>query len=340
MKLNEGVRQSGLVQSLFSQFSAAVLVASLWALLCIAPAMAQQGITPPTRDDLAPLGQTAAQPRSRITVEGDVEPAPCVLDGAEFANINVKLGTAIFNNLGPVSAAELVPSYAAYLGTEQPVSIVCRIRDAAAAILRNRGYIAAVQVPVQRIENGSVTFEVLYAKVTSIRVIGKAGQNARLLENYLGKLADGQLFNRFFAERYLLLARDIPGYDVRLSLIPATTGAGDMIAEVRLTRTPLVVDFSIQNLAAASTGRIGGQIRATFNGLTGQGDRTTLAFYSTSDFREQRPAARRAFHLCVDPARPWPEHPRCERAYAVRKRRNWLSGGAKIGRYSAGGRWL
>jgi hemolysin activation/secretion protein len=253
------------------------------------PAFAQQPVVAnPTREELEPVAPPKDLPKPKFSVEGDVERAPCALDDPAYAKIKVNVTSAVFNNLGPVPASELTETYQQYLGSEQPISVVCIIRDAAATKLRALGYIAAVQVPTQRIESGAVKFEVLYAKVTSIRVVGKAGRNEKLIESYLSRLADGQLFNRFKAERYLLLARDIPGYDVRLSLKPARTGAGEMIGEVTLKYTPVTLDFNAQNLAAASTGRIGGQVRATFNGLTGMGDRTSLSFYSTGEFREQQ----------------------------------------------------
>ncbi|MEY2926798.1 MAG: hypothetical protein RL367_1275 [Pseudomonadota bacterium] len=257
--------------------------------LTAGPALAQSGsVTLPTRQDLDPVQHPKEAGRAKLSVDGDVERSPCALDDPAYAAIKVKLGSAVFNHLGTVSAADLADTYADYLGSEQPINVVCRIRDAAATKLRAMGYIAAVQVPTQRIENGAVTFEVLYAKVTAVRVVGKPGRNERLIESYLSRLADGQSFNRFKAERYLLLARDIPGYDVRLSLKPAGTGAGEMIAEIKLKRTPLIVDFSSQNYAAASTGRIGGQLRASFNGLTGLGDRTTVSLYATGDLHEQK----------------------------------------------------
>ena len=55
-----------------------------------------------------------------------------------------------------------------------PISTVCEIRDRAATILRDAGYIAAVQVPEQRIEDGIVHFQVLMAHLTQVRVRGEA----------------------------------------------------------------------------------------------------------------------------------------------------------------------
>jgi len=261
------------------------------------PAFGQQAPLPPqVPPQVAPLSPTreevqppAAAPvaRPRVTIEGDIEHSPCLLADAAYAQYKVTITDAQFNNLKGIAPEELRPAYAAYLGQERPVSVICDIRDAAATILRRKGYLAAIQVPTQRIENGVVRFEVLFARITAVRVRGDGARAEGLLQAYLGRLSDAEVFNRYDAERYLLLARDLPGYDVRLLLSPAGTGPGDLIGEVTVTRTPLEVDLNIQNLASRDTGRFGGQLRAQFYGLTGMGDRTTIAFYNTFDWKEQ-----------------------------------------------------
>jgi hemolysin activation/secretion protein len=246
----------------------------------------------PPREELQagapPAAPAPPRPRTRLQVEGRIEHSPCALDDPKYAQIRIRLTAATFDGLGPVPESALRDTWQPYVGTDQPISVVCRIRDAGATALRSLGYIAAIEVPVQRIVDGQVHFAVLYAKVTSVRVIGRPGRDAGLLEAYLGKLVDGQVFNRFRAERSVLLAQDIPGYDLHLVLKPAGTGAGEMIAEVRVENTPVMADITVSDLASPSTGRWGGQLRAVFNGLTGMGDQTTLSAYSTSDFREQQ----------------------------------------------------
>jgi hemolysin activation/secretion protein len=96
------------------------------------------------------------------------------------------------------------------------------------------------------------------------------------------------VLNEREAERYLLLVRDIPGYDVRLTLRPAGTAAGEVIGEVAVVHTPIEADFNLQNYGSTSVGRFGGLIRAQFNGLTGLGDRTSIGLFSTADFDEQQ----------------------------------------------------
>jgi hemolysin activation/secretion protein len=165
---------------------------------------------------------------------------------------------------------------------------VCEIRDRAAAILHDAGYIAAVQVPQQRIEGGVVRFQVLMAHLTQVRVRGEASGAEAVLAAYLGRLTRRPLFNRFEAERYLLLASDLPGYTVRLTLRPAGTAPGDVIGDVTVQRLPAYADVVVQNGGSQALGPWGVLARGELFGLTGLADRTVLSVYSTPDLKEQQ----------------------------------------------------
>jgi hemolysin activation/secretion protein len=184
--------------------------------------------------------------------------------------------------------ADLSPSYASYIGHDVPISTVCEIRDRAATILRDAGYIAAVQVPEQRIEGGIVRFQVLVARLTQVRVRGEATGAETILAAYLNQLTKRPLFNRYEAERYLLLASDLPGYTVRLTLRPAGTAPGDVIGDVTVQRLPAYADFIVQNGGSPSLGPWGGLLRGQLFGLTGLGDRTSVSIFSTADLKEQQ----------------------------------------------------
>lgn len=242
----------------------------------------------PTREELQPVEEREAPRGPRLSVEGDIERSPCPLADPQYADIRLDISGVRFNNLQGVDAALLQPAYAPYLGEDRPVASICDIRDAAATALRRAGYLAAVQVPTQKIEDGIVEMEVLLARVTAVRVRGDAGPTEKLIESYLERLTEDPLFNRYNAERYLLLARDIPGLDVRMTLTPAGTAPGELVGEISVRSTPYRVDFSLQNRAASSTGPFGGQLVAEFYGLTGMGDRTSFSAYSTLDFEEQQ----------------------------------------------------
>lgn len=241
----------------------------------------------PTRDDIRGVTRPSVPADSRLTVEGGIERSPCPLADPQYADIKVNITKVLFGGLKETGADDLADTWQPYAGTAQPISVLCEIRDAAGTILRNRGYLAAVQVPTQKIENGEVRMEVIYARITAVRARGETQGAERKLEQYLGALTEDEVFNTNRAERYLLLARDLPGYNVQLTLRPAGTGPGDLIGEVSVLREAYAVDLTVQNLSSEATGRFGGQLRAQAYGLTGLGDVTTVSYYATSDFSEQ-----------------------------------------------------
>ena len=117
----------------------------------------------PTREQIQPPpAETVNQP-ARLTVEGEIEHAPCALDRPDYQNIRFTLRDVVFDNLRDLPAARLRAAYADYVGRENGVAVICEIRDRAAAILREAGYVAAVEVPEQRIADGTVHFQVLMA---------------------------------------------------------------------------------------------------------------------------------------------------------------------------------
>ena len=74
------------------------------------------------------------------------------------------------------------------------------------------------------------------ARLVGLRVRGDAGRKERSIARYLGRLTEREVFNRYDAERYLLLAGDLPGYKVRLALRSAGTARGEVIGEVMVVR--------------------------------------------------------------------------------------------------------
>lgn len=252
-------------------------------------AVAQAGPAP-TREEIQPdrLTPSTDQPEGRLAVEGGIERAPCPLAQPRFANIRFQLSDVVFANLTGIPADRLRPAFADYVGQDVPIAVVCEIRDRAASILRSEGYLAAVQVPPQQIgDDGIVRFDVLMATMSRIQVRGDAGNSENLIARYLRPLSEMVVFNQREAERSLLLARNLPGFETRLTLRPAEGTPGEVIGDVRVERTPFVIEGNVQNYASRSTGRFGGQIRAQINDVTGLGDSTTLAVFSSADFNEQ-----------------------------------------------------
>ena len=116
-------------------------------------------LRPPTREQVTRPTEPTPRTRPRLEVEGGIERAPCALEGPDYKDIHLKVAGADFEGLQGLSSTDLVPAYAPFVGRDMPISVVCEIRDRAATIIRKAGYIAAVQVPEQKINGGMVRFD-------------------------------------------------------------------------------------------------------------------------------------------------------------------------------------
>lgn len=263
--------------------------AGLAALSISFAAQAQIAPSVPTREEIQRPNLPPATPPGEqvVTADDNIERAPCPLANPEFANVRVTVRDVQFSQVEGIDTAMLGASWRDKVGQDLPIAVVCDIRDRAATILRAKGYLAAVRVPPQTIgADGIVRLDILSARMTRIEVRGDAGANEGLLQRYLSRLDDQPVFNIVDAERYLLLARDIPGMDARLTLRPGMA-PGEVIGEVTVNRTPILLDANIQNFGSKDVGRWGGVARVRFAGLTGMGDLSTASFYTTPDFDEQ-----------------------------------------------------
>jgi len=263
-------------------------IAAALAVAAPAPALAQGQPQPPSREDLA-VGRPDTARDSRLTVEGDIERGPCPLADPSFAGTRVTFSSVEFTGLPGVDAGALAPAWRGLAGHEQPVSVLCDVRDRAAAILRDLGFLAAVQIPPQRIEAGGVArMDVLAARLVEVQVRGDAGRSERLIAAHLEGLTGRPWFSTREAERHLLLLEDLPGYDVRLVLRSAGGEPGEVVGDVVVSYRPFEAVVGAQNYGARATGREGAFVALTANGLLGLGDRTTVSYYNTIDWDEQR----------------------------------------------------
>jgi hemolysin activation/secretion protein len=252
-------------------------------------ASAQAVPAPPTRDELQ-IGQPSATSSRRVlSVEGDIERGPCPLADPAFAASRVTFSSVEFGGLPGVDATVLDPAWREFAGREHPVAVLCEVRDRAATILRDLGFLAAVQVPPQRIDPGSsARMDILAARLVEVQLRGDAGRAERLIAAHLAGLTSREWFNTHEAERQLLLLQDLPGFDVRLVLRSAGGRPGDVAGDVVVVRRAYDLVAGAQNIGTRATGREGGFAALTLNDLTGLGDRTTVSYYNTFDWSEQR----------------------------------------------------
>lgn len=266
---------------------------ALAAALAAAPAGGQTAAPPaPTREEVLreQIDRQLREGSEPIDASAAFERAPCPLADPRFAAIRLTLSSVVFAGAERIEPGLLDLAWRQHAGREIPVAAICEIRDRAAAILRDRGYVASVQVPVQTIESGTVRFDVVVARLVSFVVRGDTGRSGAVVERYLAPLRAQPVFVTGDAERALLLARRIPGLDVRLTLARATgpeTKPGDLVGVVDVVSRPFEADLAVQNYGSDEVGPFGGQARVRVNGLTGLADQTEASFYATPDFSEQ-----------------------------------------------------
>lgn len=212
-------------------------------------------------------------------------PGPCPL--AE-SNVQVTLSSVTFQGATALTPEVLRATYADYIGRPQPVAVICAIRDRAARMLFDRGVLARVEIPEQRIAGGALVLEVIEAHVVNVRVRGDIGPAQAAVEGYVEQLRGMAPFDMARAQRYLLLASDIPGVNMRAAIRPSTSAEkGAVDIDVTVTREDWQALANIQNLGSRTVGRWGGLLRGEVDSLTPLGEETALTAFRTLEANEQ-----------------------------------------------------
>ena len=268
----------------------AALALATGSIALVAPAALAQDVRPPTREELTvPQERPEERQGTTLTIDGEMERRACALDNPDYADLTVTLQGVTYTGADRAADVALGQAHEGYLGRELPVRALCDIRDRAAALLNDAGYLAAVEIPPQSLGDGVAEMRVVLGRLVAVRARGDTQGAEAVLSGYLERLVGQPVFNVNEAERYLLLANDVPGMEVRLSLRAAEGGEpGDLVGEVAVLRDEFALDANVQNWGSKALGRYAGLVRAEAYGLTGLGDRTSVTLFSTLDFQEQQ----------------------------------------------------
>ena len=204
------------------------------------------------------------------------------------STLEVTLGSVSFRGATALKEQDFSPTYREFLGKPQRVGVICEIRDRAARALFDRGILARVEIPEQRIAGGALILDVIEAHVVNVRVRGDIGPGQAAVERYVEKLRGMRPFDMRKAQRYLLLASDIPGVRVRAAVKPSVSperGAVDI--DVSVTRSDFAVVGNAQNLGSKTVGRWAGLVRADARSFTPLGEDSTLVAFHTLGSDEQ-----------------------------------------------------
>ena len=276
---------------------AAVFALLVWVVAIAGPASAQTAVpatalpagAKPSRQELNPSRSLAAPPSAAQGAGEDLlarpESGPCPLAGS---NLRFTLTSVTFQGAEGLNLPGLADASRPDIGQDIDLAEVCRIRDRASEILFRRGVLARIEVPQQTIQNGRLQLRVIAAYVVSVQVRGDAGPAQEQVETYVDKLRGMRPFDIRKAQRYVLLASDLPGVRVSAALRRAAGDPGAVDLIVTVSRKPIDALANVQNSGSNSIGPATGVARVDLNGFTRFGERNSLITYATLGNDDQK----------------------------------------------------
>ncbi|MGJ9416309.1 ShlB/FhaC/HecB family hemolysin secretion/activation protein [Massilia sp. CMS3.1] len=233
-------------------------------------AASQMQQIPPT-----PMPQKTA-PTVTLTPAG----APATVADAPGVKIVVKrLGVA---GAGAYSEAELLAVTGFAAGSELSLPDLRAMAAKIAAFYHRNGYfLAQAYLPQQNVKDGAVTIAVLEGRYGKVLLRNGSGVSDDVANGLLSGLDNGDIVAVEPLENRLLLLSDLPGVQVKSTLVPgASVGASDLIVDL----TPgqrLSGSIDADNAGNRYTGanRIGATVN--LNDPTGHGDVVTLRVLSS-----------------------------------------------------------
>jgi hemolysin activation/secretion protein len=141
---------------------------------------------------------------------------------------------------------------------------------------RNGYFVAQAYLPAQEIKDGAVTITVIEGRYGKVTLHNSKNLSDNVANTLLGGLNSGDTITIAPLERRLLLLSDLPGVEVKSTLVPsASVGASDLIVDI----TPgqrITGEVDADNAGNRYTGEYRMGATVNFNEPLGYGDVATL----------------------------------------------------------------
>lgn len=173
------------------------------------------------------------------TIEVQQESRPAMTQADSF---KVKVQAFKISGATVFAGEQLQSLIADRVGSEMSLADLQTAADQISRFYRLNGYfVARAYIPAQEIAGGKVEIAVLEGRIGDVGVklsgSGRIGE-AAVKKTVGGSAATGDLIQESRIERGLLLASDLPGVEVKSTLVPgATVGTSDLVVEANQTGT-------------------------------------------------------------------------------------------------------
>ncbi len=237
---------------------------------------------------LPQLPQGSPLPRIAPPVLPSVSPAagaPLLpATGGDVPNVAVRVTSATVERgyADAVPKSDIDASIGGLIGPAVPLPKIDKARLDILSLYRAKGFVLTT-VSVKLDGAGRLRFIVTEGRIAEVRLEGEIGAARAQVLRFLNRLTepDQQPFNSSRVERYLLLARDIPGIALRTVPQPVDGEPGAMILHAQTERAPVSGSISADNRAFHQTGPNQALTGLALNSFTGLGERIELTFYHT-----------------------------------------------------------
>lgn len=202
---------------------------------------------------------------------------------SEAEKIKFKLNRLVITGVTVYKAGQLEPLYKNYIGKNISLADLQTITDNITKRYREDGYLLSKAViPAQKISNGVVTLQVIEGYISSVTIAGNPRGARHQLELYSQHLTQEIPVTIGTLERYVLLANDIPGLNVKTVLSPAKSTPSSPVTP-GATQATLVADehmasgyLGYDNRGTAYLGPLEYSFGGNVNSIFRSGDQTSI----------------------------------------------------------------
>ena len=169
---------------------------------------------------------------------------------------------------------EIEGLYSGRVGTEVTLAYVYEVAARLQKKYRDDGYfLTRAIIPPQVGRDGRLRIMVVEGFISAIQFQGTVGRVRNLIESYLEQVLNERPLKLQTLERYLLLAKDIPGVDVNGVLRPAPDQVGAAELVVTAERKRFDGMALVDNFGTDSTGKWQTAVSGSANAFTSLGEK-------------------------------------------------------------------
>lgn len=241
----------------------------------VEPGRVTQNYLPPTKQPLKPQ-QPLAAPEEKATSLGP-----------EAEKIKFTLKKIVFEGNHVFSDAQLLPIYQKQLNTNISIAELQQIVQNVTNFYRNNGYILSrAIIPPQHVEGGIVHVRIIEGYIDKVKIVGKARGAAKILLAYGEKISSSRPIKLSVMEKYLRLANEIPGVQVKAVLEPSKTATGASDLNLAVEEKIINASLSYDNYGTLYIGPLQWTAIASVNSIFRSGDSTRLTYLTATHGKE------------------------------------------------------